>query len=214
MPSRRFGHLGPMCSPPSRVETVPSLKPSRALWMAPALCLTPWLPRGMPPRPCNLQVSRPPREMLCFRRCSPVAEDDPADLTRRWQRPASCSVNEFYLRAIRRELDAPGLALLDSQSCPHAACVFTTRPVSPELSFSSPLYRVLLLRRLRLPLPLTSARCRCRQLHDRFGGPLRCMFSVRRPPCQGWASRACGRPRLPKGRSHGCPQRPASGSQC
>ena len=44
MPSRRFGHLGPTRSQPSRVETVPSLKPSRVLWMAPGLCLTPWLP--------------------------------------------------------------------------------------------------------------------------------------------------------------------------
>ena len=44
MPSRRFGHLGPTRSQPSRVETVPSLKPSHVLWMAPGLCLTPWLP--------------------------------------------------------------------------------------------------------------------------------------------------------------------------
>ncbi|OLP92634.1 hypothetical protein AK812_SmicGene25513 [Symbiodinium microadriaticum] len=36
----------------------------------------------------------------------------------------------------------------------------TTRPVSPELSLSSPFFCVLLLRRLRLPLPLTATRCR------------------------------------------------------
>ena len=87
--------------------------------------------------------------------------DDPADFTRGWQRPASRTVDEFCHRAIRRELDAPSLAMLDSQSGPHAASVFTTRPVSPELSLSSPLFRVLLLRRLRLPLPLTSAPGNC-----------------------------------------------------
>ena len=124
----------------------------------------------MPPRP---QASRPPRGKLCSRRCPPVSpEDDPADLTHGWQRPASRTVDEFCHRAISRELDAPSLAMLDSQSGSHAASVFTTRPVSPELSLSSPLFRVLLLRQLRLPLPLTSARCRCRQLHDLFGDHL------------------------------------------
>ena len=38
-------------------------------------------------------------------------EDDPADLTRGWQRPASRTVDEFCHRAIRRELDAPSLAM-------------------------------------------------------------------------------------------------------
>ena len=93
-------------------------------------------------------------------------EDDPADLTRGWQRPASRTVDEFCHRAIRRELDAPGL------SGSHAASVLTTRPASPELSLSSPFFRVLLLRRLRLPLPLTAARCRCRQPQDLFGDHL------------------------------------------
>ena len=123
-------------------------------------------------------------------------EDDAADLTRGWQRPASRTVDEFCDRAIRRELDAPGLALLDSQSGPHAASVFTTRPVSPELSLSSPLFRVLLLRRLRLPLPLTSARCRCRQLHDRFGDHLAAcprsgVLRARGGPLERAAARVC-----------------------
>ena len=87
-------------------------------------------------------------------------EDDPADLTRGWQRLASHTADGFCHRAIRRKLDAPNLAMSDSQSGPHAASVFTTTPVSPELSLSSPLFRVLLLRPLRLPLPLTSVRCR------------------------------------------------------
>eukprot|EP00439_Symbiodinium_sp_Y106_P027249 s3970_g3.t1 len=71
-----------------------------------------------------------------------AALKDAAALARGWQRPASRTVDEFCHRAIRRELDAPSLAMLDSQSRPHAASVFTTRPVSPELSLSSPLFRV------------------------------------------------------------------------
>ena len=123
-------------------------------------------------------------------------EDDPADLTRGWQRPASRTVDEFCHRAIRRELDAPGLAMLDSQSGPHAASVFTTRPVSPELSLSSPFFRVLLLRRLRLPLPLTAARCRCRQPHDLFGDHLAAcprsgVLRARGGPLERAAARIC-----------------------
>ena len=123
-------------------------------------------------------------------------QDDAADLTRGWQRPASRTVDELCDPAIRRELDAPGLALLDSQSGPHAASVFTTRPVSPELSLSSPLFRVLLLRRLRLPVPLTSARCRCRQLHDRFGDHLAAcprsgVLRARDGPLERAAARVC-----------------------
>ena len=164
MPSRRFGHLGPMHSPPSRVETVPSLKPSRALWMAPGLCLTPWLPRGMPPRPCKLQVSRPPRGMLCFRR-----------------RPLCLKTTPLILLAGGSAL--LHAQLMSSSTVPSAAswmpqalpCWTRSQALTPRVSSpqnqsplscplsSSPLYRVMLLRRLRLPLPLTSARCRCRQ---------------------------------------------------
>ena len=123
-------------------------------------------------------------------------EDDPADLTRGWQRPASHTVDEFCHRAIRRELDAAGLAMLDSLSGPHAASVFTTRPVSPELSLSSPCFRVLLLRRLRLPLPLTAARCRCRQPHDLFGDHLAAcprsgVLRARSGPLERAAARIC-----------------------
>ena len=51
--------------------------------------------------------------------------------------------------------------LLALQSGPHAARVFVARPTSPELSLDSPVFRALLLRRLRMPLPLVAARCRC-----------------------------------------------------
>ena len=61
------------------------------------------------------------------------------------------------------------LTLLDSQSGPFAARILTVRPTVPELAVDSALFRVLLLRRLRLPLPLAPARCRCQRPLDVFG---------------------------------------------
>ena len=47
-----------------------------------------------------------------------------------------------------------------------------TRPTLPEFSLESPLFRAILLRRLRLPVPLTSARGRCRAHLDPCGDHL------------------------------------------
>ena len=114
-----------------------------------------------------------------------------------WRRHASHAVDPCCLRAIRRELDAASLAMLDSQSRPHTASVFTTRPVSLELSLRSPLFRVLL-RWLRLPLPLSAARCRCRQLplRDHIATCLRSgilhsvfVFFFFAPPCRSFFRR-------------------------
>ena len=121
----------------------------------------------------------------------PLVLDEPQlDNTRGWQRTASQAVDGFCQRALLRELDASSAALLDSQAGPYAARIFTARPTSPELTLESPLFRALLLRRLRLPLPLTAARCRCRQPHDAFGDHLaacpRAHLSERRP---GYAGR-------------------------
>ena len=44
--------------------------------------------------------------------------------------------------------------LLLSQAEPRAARAFTVFPTSPELTVTSPVFRVLMLRRLRLPLPV------------------------------------------------------------
>ena len=55
----------------------------------------------------------------------------------------------------------PSRALLLSQAGPHAARAFTVFPTSAELTVTSPLFRVLLLRRLRL-LPVAPRTCACR----------------------------------------------------
>ena len=46
---------------------------------------------------------------------------------------------------------------------------FTTILSSPDFTYPSDLFRVLLLRRLRRPLPLTARHCRCRRPLDSFG---------------------------------------------
>ena len=60
-----------------------------------------------------------------------AADDAALDFARRWQRHASRAIDDFCHRAIRRDLEAPDLAMLDSQAGPHAACIFVTRPVAP-----------------------------------------------------------------------------------
>ena len=89
-------------------------------------------------------------------------DDDPGvHVTRGWQRSVSRALDDFG--DLRRELDPASAAMLDSQAGPYAARVFTARPTSPELCLPSPLFRALLLRRLRMPLPLAPAACRCRR---------------------------------------------------
>ena len=95
-----------------------------------------------------------------------------------------------------RESDAASAALLDSQAGPHAARVLTTRPTLPEFSLESPLFRAILLRRLRLPLPLTSARCRCRAHLDPCGDHLAAcprsgILRARGGPLERAAARVC-----------------------
>ena len=83
----------------------------------------------------------------------------------------------------------------------HGACaaskrIVTTRPTLPEFSFKSPLFRAILLRRLRLPLPLTSARCRCRAHLDPCGDHLAAcprsgILRARGGPLERAAARVC-----------------------
>ena len=86
-----------------------------------------------------------------------------------WQRPASRVLDDFALAEHRRSVGPAELALLDSQSGPFAARILTVRPTVPKLAVDSALFRVLLLRRLRLPLPLAPARCRCQRPLDVLG---------------------------------------------
>ena len=60
-------------------------------------------------------------------------------------------------------------ALVRSQGGPLAGMSLTVAPSNPHTHLETQLFRVLLLRRLRLPLPLSSRTCRCGRLLDMFG---------------------------------------------
>ena len=66
----------------------------------------------------------------------------------------------------------------------------------PEFSLDSPLFRAVLLRRLRLPFPLTAARCRCGQPPDAYGDHLEAcprsgVLRSRGRPLERAAARVC-----------------------
>ena len=94
---------------------------------------------------------------------------EPADLIRGWQRIASTTTDQAIHSELIATMDPASQALLDSQSGPQAAKIFTVLPTNPEFIFEPCHFRVLLLRRLRLPLPFSPAMCRCRQPLDPFG---------------------------------------------
>ena len=86
-----------------------------------------------------------------------------------WQQAAARACHNTHRAAVLQALDSPSQALLESQAGPHASRPFTTIPYNPNSTYPSPIFRVLLLRRLRLPLPLSARYCRCRRALDFLG---------------------------------------------
>ena len=84
----------------------------------------------------------------------PADDAEPEVALRGWQGPASRVLDDFALAEHRRSVGPAELALLDSQSGLFAARILTVHPTVPELAVDSAIFRVLLLRRLRLPLRL------------------------------------------------------------
>ena len=123
-------------------------------------------------------------------------DDEPADFTRGWQRSASRAVDRVSAVYLAQRLDASSQALLESQSGPFAAKVFTALPTSPELRLEPASFRVLLLRRLRLQLPLVPATCPCRRRLDALGDhrascPRSGLLRPRAIPLERAAARMC-----------------------
>ena len=86
-----------------------------------------------------------------------------------WQHEASTAVETTFMEvSVLPQLVPAERAMLHSQGGPLAGLPLTAIPVHPHVRFDSDLFRVLLLRRLRLPLPLSSRTCRC-------GRPLDCL---------------------------------------
>ena len=86
-----------------------------------------------------------------------------------WQRRATQACHTAFHNEVDNTLEPPARAMLASQSGPYASRAFTTIPYGPDTSYPPHLFRVILLRRLRLPLPLTSRTCRCRRILDSLG---------------------------------------------
>ena len=102
---------------------------------------------------------------------APPTQPDPEQrlLGRRWQRPAALASHQAFRAELTASLDSASQAMLQSQSGPYASRTFTTIPFGLDTTYPSHLFRVLLLRRLRLPLPLSARICRCRRILDPLG---------------------------------------------
>ena len=91
----------------------------------------------------------------------PPTQLDPEQrlLGRRWQRPAALASHQAVCTELRASLGLASQAMLQSQSGPYASKIFATIPFRPDTTYPSHLFRVLLLRRLRLlsPLPFVHA---------------------------------------------------------
>ena len=71
-----------------------------------------------------------------------------------WQHHASASFHRTARAGVYNSIDAASQALLDSQTGPFASRAFTTIPYTTDTTYPDHIFRILLLRRLRLPLPL------------------------------------------------------------
>jgi hypothetical protein len=90
----------------------------------------------------------------------------------RWQQHATFSFTTAARAQVYSTLDSQ--AMLDPQTGPHASRAFatipyTTIPYTTEVTCPDHIFRILMLRRLRLPLPLTERACRCRRTLDPLG---------------------------------------------
>ena len=97
-------------------------------------------------------------------------DHEPGSTRDGWQHGASSGVEQHF-RATRLfpHMNPAERALVRSQSGPGAGVPFLTSPTSPLTRIESPLFRVLLQRRLRLPLPLSKRMCGCGHSIDSFG---------------------------------------------
>ena len=86
-----------------------------------------------------------------------------------WQHEASSRIEQEHRESLLRVLAEPERALLRSQGGSGAGAALQTCPTCPLTRIDPALFRVLLLRRLRLPLPLSVRSCRCGRPLDSRG---------------------------------------------
>ena len=128
--------------------------------------------RGYPPPRLRLAAAR--MATYCKRVGAPRHHrslEDGIALGRGWQHKAATTTHTAFRAEVRQRLAPWSQALLESQTGSHASQAFTTMPYHNDNSYPSHLFRLLLLRRLRLPLPLSARFCRYRRTLDSLGGP-------------------------------------------
>ena len=86
-----------------------------------------------------------------------------------WQRLAAHACDKRKYEMHLSDLTPACRALLLSQAGPFAARIFNVTPTRDDVTIPSALFRVLLLRRLRLSVPLAPCRCSCRGQLDQLG---------------------------------------------
>ena len=87
-----------------------------------------------------------------------------------WQHEAAVCVERRYRDdSLFSRMTALEKAMVRSPAGPNAGVALSTCPCSPLSRIESPLFRVLLQRRLSLPLPLSNRICRCGLPNDQFG---------------------------------------------
>ena len=96
-------------------------------------------------------------------------EYDPSCVQRGWQHEASARVERRHREHLLGRMSENEQAMLRSQSGPLAGAALLATPSNDATRIESHLFRVLLLRRLRLPLPPVSRTCRCGRPLDSFG---------------------------------------------
>ena len=94
---------------------------------------------------------------------------EPASFRTGWQHEAAARMEWQHRERVVPVLSDSARALLRAQSGPAVGMSLSAVLSSPQTKIESQLFRVLLLRRLRLPLPPASRLCRCGRLLDSFG---------------------------------------------
>ena len=102
---------------------------------------------------------------------APAPPPAPAEgpIARGWQHKASTTAHARLKAELFTAIPPASQALVTSQSGPFASRAFTTIPYTNDFAYPSHLFRILLLRRLRLPLPRFARTCRCRRTFDSLG---------------------------------------------
>ena len=99
----------------------------------------------------------------------PPDEYEPGGVRQGWQHEAASRTEEVFRDNIFDTLSDRDRALIRSQAGPGAGVALRVAPTNRLTTIEPHLFRVVLLRRLRLPLPLSVRSCRCGRAIDIFG---------------------------------------------